>query len=57
MISVSEGGLKTIRGIHCVKINTKKICDCIHNVYSKRNTEEVKQTTNLKIINLKMDEN
>ena len=57
MISLSEGGLKTIRGIHCVKINTKKICDCIHNVYSKRNTEEVKQTTNLKIINLKMDEN
>lgn len=57
MISASQSGLKTIRGVYCVKINTKKICDCIHDVYSKRNAEEIQQTTNLKKIDIKINEN
>lgn len=33
--------------IDCVKINTEKVCDYIHDVYGKRNAEEVEQTTYL----------
>jgi hypothetical protein len=34
--------------INCVQVNTKKICDHVHDVYSERNAKKIEQTTYLK---------